>query len=342
MKGKNLSVAQLLYKYRQLLILAALCIFFAAALPGMFFTMSNFRSILYSMSLYGLMICGATFPVLLGGIDRTVGAVAALSGAICCMIIVNSGYTNQGVVLGILAGVGVGMLSGIIHGVIVAHFDIPAFLLTLATSQVIYGLVQVTTGKELIVVMKPALFTDIGAKRILEIPVPVYVLLICFIVAYFLLNHSTYGRRIYSVGGNREASKLSGINVKRTTITAYMMSGMMAAIAGIVLSSMNQQALSYAADGYENDVLAAIVVGGVSLRGGAGTLQGAIFGSLLIGMLNNGLRLMGVESIYHNFIKGIIIIAAVAADMYSSYQMSGLKHRGGKKHPHKQAAGENQ
>ena len=137
MKGKNLSVAQLLYKYRQLLILAALCIFFAAALPGMFFTMSNFRSILYSMSLYGLMICGATFPVLLGGIDRTVGAVAALSGAICCMIIVNSGYTNQGVVLGILAGVGVGMLSGIIHGVIVAHFTAtPYFFVASAESMV--------------------------------------------------------------------------------------------------------------------------------------------------------------------------------------------------------------
>jgi len=107
-----------------------------------------------------------------------------------------------------------------------------------------------------------------------------------------------------------------------------MMSGLMASIAGIVLSSMNQQATSYAAQGYENDVLAAIVVGGVSLRGGAGTLPGAIFGALLIGIMNNGLRLLGVDMIYHNLIKGVIIIVAVAIDMFSSFKMSGLKRKG--------------
>ncbi len=326
---KSTKIRQTIFRFRQLIILGVLCLFFAVALPGLFFTANNFRSILYSMSLYGLMICGATFPVLLGGIDRTVGAVAAFSGAVCCMIIVDNGHSNTAVILGVLAGIGVGMLCGIVHGIIVAKFEIPAFLLTLATSQVIYGLVQIVTGKQLIIVMEPDLFTSIGSKRLFEIPIPVYVLGVCFLVSYFILNHTVYGRKLYSVGGNKESSKLSGINVKFVIITAYMMSGLMAAIAGIVLSSMNQQALSYAAEGYENDVLAAIVVGGVSLRGGAGTLQGAIFGSLLIGMLNNGLQLIGVDAIYHTLIKGVIIIFAVAADMYSSYKMSGLKRKSG-------------
>lgn len=319
------KITKQLYRFRQLIILVALCTFFAIRLPNMFFTMGNFTNILYAISLYGLMICGAMLPVLVGGIDRTVSAVAALSGTVCCVIIERSGYTNQSVIIGIVAGLGIGVLSGMIHGVIVSNLNIPAFLLTLATSQVLYGLVRTITQNKLIVIMKPDLFNNIGLARILEIPVPIYILLACFGFSFFLLNKTTYGRRLYSVGGNRESSKLSGIAVKKTITIAYIMSGVMSAIAGIVLASRTQQASPIAAEGYENAVLAAIVLGGVSLRGGAGTLQGAMFGALLIGVLENGLRLMGVGSIYHNLIKGIIIIIAVAVDMYSGYKMSGLK-----------------
>jgi ribose/xylose/arabinose/galactoside ABC-type transport system permease subunit len=308
--------------------LAALGSFFTVMLPGLFLTRANLISVLYQVSLYGIMICGAMFPVLVGGIDRTVSAVAAVAGAVCGAIIAANGYSTQSAFIGIAAALGVGLLSGLIHGVIVANLEIPAFLLTLATSQVIYGIVQTITGNQLIVIMKPEVFTSIGMMRVFGAPMPVYILLTCFCAMFFLLSKTTYGRRIYSVGGNRESSRLSGINVKLTIVIAYMMSGLMASIAGIVLSSMNQQASSYAAQGYENDVLAAIVVGGVSLRGGMGTLPGAIFGALLIGIMNNGLRLLGVNSIYHNLIKGIIIIVAVAFDMFSSYKMSGLKRRG--------------
>ena len=324
----QLKVKDLIYRFRQLIILIVLCIFFTIRVPGTFLTAANFRSVLYSVSLYGIMICGAMFPILLGGIDRTVGAVAAMSGAVCCMNIVQANFTNASVFIGLFAGVGVGMLIGAIHGIIVALLDIPAFLLTLATSEVIYGLIQVFTGKDLIVVMKPKLFTAIGMNSIFSVPIPVFVLLGCFIISYVILNRTTYGRKVYYVGGNREAAKLSGINVKLIYTTAYMMSGFMAAIAGIVLSSMTQQAASYAAQGYENDVLTAMVVGGVSLRGGFGTLQGAVFGTVLIGVLSNGLRLMGIDSTYHNLIKGIIIILAVAVDMYTTYRRSGQARKG--------------
>lgn len=319
------SFPKMLYRFRQPIILFALCTFFTVQKPGMFLTVGNFTNILYAISLYGLMICGAMLPVLVGGIDRTVSGVAALSGTVCCVIIQNSGYTNQSVFIGVLAGICVGAVSGLLHGLIVANLDIPAFLLTLATSQILYGLVRTITQNTLIVLMKPASFNFIGLGRILEIPFPIFILLACFAFSFILLNKTTYGRRLYSVGGNRQSSRLSGISVKKTITIAYVMSGVMAAIAGIVLASRTQQASPIAGEGYENAVLAAIVLGGVSLRGGSGTLQGAIFGALLIGVLENGLRLMGVGTIYHNLIKGIIIIIAVAVDMYSSYKMSGLK-----------------
>ena len=328
---KNNKVLRELYRFRQLLILAALCLTLTLLLPGVFLTAGNFRSILYAISLQGIMICGATFPVLLGGIDRTVSGVAALSAACCCSIIARSGYTPESVFVGMLVGVGIGAFSGLLHGVILAHFNIPAFLLTLATSQILYGFVQTVTGNQLINVMKASAFTKLGSMRILEIPLPVYILLACFLVSYFILNRTTYGRQLYFVGGNRESAKLSGILTKRVIIAAYVMSGVMAAISGLILSSMNQQASATQAMGYENDVLAAIVVGGISMRGGSGSIFGAMFGALLIGILINGLQLLGIESVYHDLIKGIIIIAAIAADMYSSHKMSGLQHGGLKK-----------
>ena len=323
MNGKKLLTQ--LYKFRQLIILLALCLVFTIALPGKFLSLNNFRNILYAISLQGIMICGATFPVLLAGIDRTVSGTAALAGAICCTTIVGHSYSNSGVLLGVLLGLGVGMLSGVFHGLVLCRFNIPAFLLTLATSEILYGLVQTVTGNQLINVMNADTFNWVGSSRILGVPVPVYILLGCFLFTYILLNKTVYGRHLYCVGGNREASKLSGINVRKVIIVAYIISGVMGALSGLVLSSMNQQASAGQAKGYENDVLAAIVVGGVSLRGGAGTIQGAMFGALLIGILTNGMQLLGIDSVYHDLIKGLIIILAVAIDMYSSYKMSGLK-----------------
>ena len=317
-----------LHQFRQLLILFALCVLLTILLPGVFLTAGNFRSILYAISLQGIMICGATFPVLVGGIDRTVSGVAALGGAICCTIIAKSGFTSQSVVLGMFMGVAIGALSGVLHGIVLAHFNIPAFLLTLATSQILYGFVQTVTGNQLINVMQAKAFTQLGSARLFEIPIPVYILFVCFGISYFLLNKTVYGRQLYFVGGNREAARLSGISSKKVIIIAYMISGVMAAISGLLLSSMNQQASAMQAMGYENDVLAAIVVGGISLRGGQGSIFGAMFGALLIGILTNGMQLLGIESVYHDLIKGVIIIAAIAADMYSSYKMSGLQHGG--------------
>lgn len=322
------SLGKRLYKFRQLIILAVMCLVFTIALPGKFLAPGNFVNIFYAISLQGIMICGATFPVLLAGIDRTVSGTAALAGAMCCTTIVRGGFSATSVLLGVALGLLIGMASGLFHGLVLSRFDIPAFLLTLATSEILYGLVQTVTGNQLINVMRADAFKWIGGARPLGVPMPVYILAVCFLFTYVMLNKTVYGRHLYCVGGNREAAKLSGIKVKKVIIIAYAISGFMGALSGLVLSSMNLQASAGQAKGYENDVLAAIVLGGVSLRGGSGTIQGAMFGTLLIGILTNGLQLLGVASVYHDLIKGLIIITAVAIDMYSSYKMSGLKREG--------------
>jgi ribose/xylose/arabinose/galactoside ABC-type transport system permease subunit len=158
-----------LYKNRQLVILVLLCLVFAVLLPRKFLTIGNFRNILYAISLQGIMICGATFPVLLAGIDRTVSGSAALAGAVCCTTIVSHGFSTGGTLLGVLLGIGVGLLSGVFHGLVLSRFNIPAFLLTLATSEILYGLVQTVTGNQLINVMNAKLFNLVGSSRILGV-----------------------------------------------------------------------------------------------------------------------------------------------------------------------------
>ena len=323
MKKSRADIIKRIFSNSRIIVLVLLCIFLTLSTKGRFFTYSNFVSILYSISLTGIMICGAVFPVLLGGIDRTVSGNAAVCGAMAATVALYFNQTTMGAVLALLCGTACGMISGLFHGIVLSRFAIPAFLLTLATNEVLYGIGQFITGNQLINVLYCEVMNQIGQSRFLGIPIPVYILLVCFAVCYLVLNHTVYGRQIYAVGGNRQASDLSGISTRRVIIIAYTISGFLGALSGFVLSCMNRQASAAQAQGYENDVLAAIVVGGVSLRGGEGTLQGAMLGAILIGIMTNGLRLLGIDSIYHNLIKGIIIIAAIAWDMLSAAVKSG-------------------
>ncbi|MEN6623946.1 MAG: ABC transporter permease [Smithella sp.] len=314
-----------LQKFQKPLILLVLMVIMTILQPKTFLTRNNFLSILYAISIYGIMVCGTIFPILLGGIDLSVGSVAALSGALTVMTILRFEQTGVSVFWGVFVGLLSGALVGAVHGLIVSNFSVPPFLITLATQNIVSGIAQLITGNQTISCMEPHAFAIIGGGRFLSVPVPIYLLLFMGIISYIVLNKTIFGRQIYAVGGNPQASDLSGIASKKVTIIAYLISGFTAAMAGIVLASMNQQAISKAATGYENDVLTAIVVGGTSLMGGEGSIQGALFGALLVGILNNGLRLMGVPSTYHTVVKGIVIIIAVAFDIYSKNKGSGLQ-----------------
>ena len=280
--------------------------------PGVFLTESNIKSILFSISIYGIMVCGSIFPVLLGGIDLSVGAVAAASGAFTVVYIVNHGSPTTAAGVGVLGGRAIGLIIGLIQGIVISKFNVPAFLVTLAFQYIIYGVAQLLTKNNVIPCMNPASFAYLGGGRLLGIPFSIFILALMAVLSYVVLNRTVFGRSTYAVGGNPEACRLSGIKSQMISIMTYVLSGFTSAMAGIVLASMNRQAIAKAAQGYDNYVITALVVGGVSLMGGEGNISGAIWGALLVGVVSNGLLLMGVASEYHGIFKCLIIVVAVA------------------------------
>jgi ribose/xylose/arabinose/galactoside ABC-type transport system permease subunit len=321
LKKKNYK--EIMKRLQKPLLLFILGLFLTIKEPGIFLTATNFKSILQAISIYGVMVCGAIFTILLGGIDLSVGATAAISGATCVVTILHFGCTTFAVILGLTAGISSGIIVGIFNGAIVSYFKVPPFLITLATQYIFYGVAQLITKNKVIGIMEPEMFTFIGGGRLFGIPFAIFILITMALISYYVLNYTAFGKKIYAVGGNQTAARYSGIKTKKINISAYAISGFTAAIAGIMLASWNQQAIAKAAFGYENDVLTAIVVGGTSLLGGEGSIQGAMFGALLVGMINNGLRLLGVASTYHSMVKGIIIIIAVSIDAHSRLKDSG-------------------
>lgn len=325
---KNFSAAKILKGSTRFWILVAVMLVLTILQPGVFLTASNMKSILLSISIYGIMVCGTIMPIILGGIDLSVGAVAAAAGAFAVVRIVNSGFSTSGVVIGVLGGLALGALVGIIHGVVISTFDVPPFLITLASQNIVYGIAQIFTGNNVIACMEPASFAFLGGGRLLGIPFSIWILAAMTVVSYIILNKTVFGRQIYAVGGNSEASRLSGVHSTRVVILSYMASGITSALAGIVLASMNRQAIAKAAQGYDNFVLTALVVGGASLMGGEGNVTGAIWGAFLVGVVSNGLRLMGVASDYHGIFKCLIIVLVVSFDAQVRFRRSGLQKGG--------------
>ena len=322
------KVKKIFGKSQRLWILVAIMLVLTILQPGVFLTGANMKSILLSISIYGIMVCGTIFPILLGGIDLSVGAVAAAAGALSVTQIVAHDYSTAGVIIGIAGGLLLGCVVGLVHGLIVTQFAVPAFLISLATQNMVYGIAQLLTGNNVIPCMKPAAFAFLGGGRILGVSFSIYIMIFMTLISYVVLNKTVFGRNVYAVGGNPEACRLSGVKSRMVTVIAYVASGFTAALAGIVLASMNRQAIAKAAQGYDNFVLTALVVGGASLMGGEGSVIAAIWGAFLVGVVSNGLRLMGVASDYHGIFKCLVIIAAVALDAHVRYKKSGLQKGG--------------
>lgn len=303
-------------RFSKLLILGGFVLFLSLAAPNSFLTVGNISNVLWSISTIGIMATGSIFVILVGGIDLSLGSIMALSGVAVVMSIRAFDYSSLGVVVGIAAGLGIGLCVGLIHGLIVTKFGVPAFLITFATQIILSGIAQLLLDNRILSCLNPPLFTAIGLKKIMGFPLPIYIMAIAAIVNFYVLNKTKFGREIYAVGGNATAASLSGIHVKKRILSAYVISGFTAAVAGIVLSSMTQQAMASAGSGYETEAITAIVIGGASLMGGEGNVSGAIFGAVLVGLLNNGLNLLTVPASVHPLAKGVVIVIAVAADTH--------------------------
>ncbi|MCY6959160.1 ABC transporter permease subunit [Clostridium brassicae] len=297
-----------LLKYKSLLGLIVLCIVVAIISPR-FLTVSNIKNVLTQVSVNTVIAVGMTFVILTGGIDLSVGSTLAICGAVAAAITKGTGNVFMAIVVSLI----IGAVVGFINGFFVSKGKIQAFIVTLATMTIFRGVTQVyTNGTPISGLGKD--FGVIGNKTLLQIPIPVVITIVVFLIAYYVLSETRYGRYLYALGGNEDSARLSGINTNRTKTAVYIISGITAAISGIIVTSRIGSASATAGVGYELDAIAAVVLGGTSLSGGEGSVAGTIIGALIIGVLNNGLNLMNVSPYYQLIVKGLVILLAVMID----------------------------
>lgn len=305
-------------------ILVIIMVVMAIAEPK-FFLPANFSSIFLAISVYGIMACGMLFAVLVGGMDLSMGSMAALTATIMAQMALRYGSNTKGFLIAFVIGMLCCVAVGVLHGVLVTKAGIPPFVVTLATKYLLYGLVLLITNSSYVYMTeRVGLPFLIGNARPLGIPMPIIIFAIVVIITIFVLSFTVYGRRLYAVGGNMTAADYVGIKSKRNVIIAFVVSSVAAGIGGMVLGSMNMVAGSGTAGGYEGDVLMAMIVGGINLAGGEGGVMGAVYGALLVGIINNVMVLLNIPFDYQEFVKGIVIIGALALNIYTARRSQGL------------------
>lgn len=278
-----------------------------------FLTLSNILNVLRQTSINSIIAAGMTFVILTGGIDLSVGSVLAFTGAVCAKLLIMDVNIFAVILITMLTGAVFGVLSGIV----ISKGKIQPFIATLVSMTMLRGATLVFTDARPITVSSSAsaeVFSKIGSGYMLGIPNPVYIMFLVFASAYYVLTQTKFGRYVYSLGGNEEASRLSGINTDKIKIWVYAVSGLLASIAGIIITSRLSSASPTAGSGYELDAIAAVVLGGTSLAGGVGSVMGTVIGALIIGILNNSLNLLNVSSNYQMIAKGAVILIAVLMD----------------------------
>lgn len=273
--------------------------------------LSNLLNLLRQISINGLIAFGMTFIILTGGIDLSVGSILALSSAFIALMI-TSGVDP---IIALIIGVLIGFVLGAVNGLLVTKGNMAPFIATLATMTIFRGLTLVITdGNPITNLGDSYLFQLFGKGYFIGIPVPAVTMIIVFVILLIILQKTTFGRHTYAIGGNEVAAKISGIKVNKIKILIYGISGLMSALAGGILTSRLNSAQPTAGTSYELDAIAAVVLGGTSLTGGKGRIVGTLIGVLIIGVLNNGLNLLGVSSFYQQVVKGVVILIAVLID----------------------------
>jgi putative xylitol transport system permease protein len=283
-----------------------------------FLTSGNISNVLLQTSINGVLAIGMTFVILTRGIDLSVGSVVALAGIVSASFATTSASAAVSgapypVFVPIAVGLAVGVACGGVVGTIVSRFAVPAFVATLGMLSAARGLTLIYGNGRPVPALVPE-FRAIGTSSLLGIPTPVIILAVVFLVSWWVLTRTRFGRYIYAVGGNPHAAKTSGINVTRIRFSVYVISGALAGLAGMMLSARTGSALPQAGIAYELDAIAAVVIGGTSLAGGVGRVTGTLIGALIIGVMNNGLDLMGIQSYYQQILKGALIVGAVMLD----------------------------
>lgn len=279
-----------------------------------FFTLNNILNLLRQVSVNALIAFGMTFVILTAGIDLSVGSLLALGSAL------TAGLLTSGMdpMLAVLIGLLIGLALGAVNGLIITKGKVAPFIATLATMTIFRGATLVyTDGKPITGLSDSFTFQMIGKGYVFGIPFPAILMLVIFAILFFILRNTVFGRQVYAIGGNEEASTLSGIKADRVKIWVYSLTGMLSVLAGIIITSRLNSAQPTAGSMYELDAIAAVVIGGTSLAGGRGRIVGTLIGALIIGVIDNGLNLLNVSSFYQQIVKGGVILLAVLLDRRS-------------------------
>jgi ribose/xylose/arabinose/galactoside ABC-type transport system permease subunit len=277
-----------------------------------FFTVSNLAIVARQISLSAIIAIGMTMVILLGDIDLSVGSVVAFGSVVTGYALVRLGLP---IPLGILAGLLTGVLVGLVTGTIIIRTGVPSFIVTLGMMGIARGAALVITKGSTISGL-PSAFLVLGQGYFLGVPVPVWILIVLAIVAHIFLSRTTIGRNIYFIGSNQEAALLSGINVSRIKLLVFTLAATLAALESVIETARMSTAQPAAGVGYELTAIGAVIIGGASLFGGEGTILGTILGATLLGLITNGLIMLGVSAYWQQVFSGSIIILAVTLDMW--------------------------
>ncbi len=276
-----------------------------------FLTFSNLMDVLRNTSYTLIIALGMTFVLIARGLDLSVGSVLAISGLVSALCMTN----GIPVTLSCLIGLCVGAVFGSVNAFCIVKLRIPAMIATLGSMYMARGLVLVITKGQPVYPL-PDSFVSFGQGSILGIPAVVILAIILSIIAHWVLKNTTYGRKVYAIGGNPETASYAGINVSRITVSVYILCGILAALSGIMTAARMGSGQPSVGDGTEMTVITAVIIGGTSLNGGAGTILGTAFGALLMNVLSSGMNLVGVSAYWQQFVMGLIIVVAVALDQY--------------------------
>ena len=309
---QNKTLKNVLVEQKSLITLLVL-ILIVSCLSDNFFTLNNIFNILQQTSINAIIAVGMTLVILTSGIDLAVGSIFALAGAVTASMI----GADISPFIAICAALILSAILGAFSGVIIAKGKLQAFIATLVMMLILRGATLVYTKGSPISIGtndNSEMFEWIAFGRVFGIPVPIIIMIIVFAAAWYLLKYTRLGRYIYALGGNESATQLSGINVDKVKIIVYAMSGLLCAVASTIEVSRLSSAQPTAGTGYEMDAIAAVVLGGTSMSGGRGKIIGTLIGALILGFLNNGLNMLGVDAYYQMIVKGVVILLAVLVD----------------------------
>jgi ribose/xylose/arabinose/galactoside ABC-type transport system permease subunit len=323
-EAKGVDVFGFVARFAPTIFLLVLMGLFAIVEPR-FLSSINLFNVMRQVSITGLLAIGMTFVILTAGIDLSIGSLVALCGLVAAAVAkgglqdrftVGEGGVGYGWGLAALAAIVVGLICGYLQGAAITRLKVPPFVVTLGGMSAFRGAALLSAAGGPISGFEPS-FTWWGQGKLGPVPIPVIIFLSAAVFAHVVLRYTRYGRQVYAVGGNPEAARLSGLNVNRVIASVYVIMGFFAGLGSFVLAARLNSAEAVAGTGYELTVIASVVIGGTSLFGGSGTIFGTVIGSILIGVLLNGLVLMNVSSYIQQIVIGVIIVLAVAFDTFA-------------------------